>query len=210
MQPKSQFFLCLFFLAQICLIQSCRTHNPSFEASKASFNIESMKIDSLNTCESALEMIQNIHFLNWKGLPADCDWSALTGDYPTDWNGVPVRSLGTNFQKAPFLTFELEGYMRPSIAFVEGIPTLFEAMGPKIEDLSALLEFLGEPAAKLDWDFGTLPFKKKEFVFPEYGITLFLNTDLDKALHIALYPSTSLKNYLANLRPELGKKRIDR
>jgi hypothetical protein len=100
----------------------------------------------------------------------------------------------------------LDGYSRPSLSFVEGTPVLFEAMGPELAagDV-ALITALGEPAARLDWDFGTLPCPGSEFVYPDRGITLFLRSDHERVLHVALYPATDLNDYIENLRPRLGK-----
>jgi hypothetical protein len=210
---KYPFFIVL--LGLFLSLQTCRTSNlpvgeKKTEALAVSTNNDSMKADSVSACDSALKMIQNIHFDEWNGLPQDCDYSAFIGQYPDNWDEIPFRDLGSNFRRASKIYFELQGYMRPSLAFVDGKAVLFEAMGPKIADLKALLDMLGAPKAKLDWDFGTLPLHETEFVFPDRGITLFLNTDLDKALHIAVYPSTDLENYLQDVRPQLGKKRIDR
>lgn len=160
-------------------------------------------------CNSALENIKTKNFINWTGLPKGCDWTSLVGDLPTDWEQVPERSLGSNFLSAKILSVNLKGYIRASLSFIKGTPILFEAMGPKLPiSISELIKELGTPTAKLNWDFGTLPCPDSEYIYPDKGITLFLSSDKTRIFHIGLYASTSLDNYLQNIRPNLGKKRL--
>jgi len=163
----------------------------------------------MTACTSALENIKNRDFVTWTGLPANCDWTPLVGDFPSAWENIPERSLGSNFLRGKILMANLEGYMRASFSFVEGNPVLFEAKGPELQaPVSDLVESLGVPEAKLDWDFGTLPCPESEYIYPSKGITLFLSTDKTRVFHIALYASTTLDNYLENIRPQLGKTRL--
>lgn len=160
-------------------------------------------------CESARQTILSLDLRKWSGLPADCDWQALTGPLPDNWDEVFARSLGSSFRRAHQLAADVPGYTNPHLFFVDGKAVLFEAMaGPILVEFKDLLDGLGEPAAKLDWDFGTLPLKASEYVYPARGITLFLNTEKDRALHVGLYAATTLEDYLANLRPSFLKKRL--
>jgi Tfp pilus assembly major pilin PilA len=165
--------------------------------------------NKMTTCNSALEQIKNRDFIAWTGLPANCDWSPLVGDLPTDWSEIPQRSLGSNFLQGKMLMANVEGYMRASFSFIKGTPVLFEAKGPELQTpVLDLIEEFGLPKAKLDWSFGTLPCPESEYVYPTKGITLFLSTDKTRIFHIALYSATSLDNYLENIRPQLGKNRL--
>lgn len=156
-------------------------------------------------CDKAKQMILDGDFREWKGLPADCDWTAWTGPLPTDWEEVMRRPLGTSFRKGYQLFFELEHYEHPSLSFADGKPILFESRGPELVAFDSLLLALRKPKAKLDWDYGTLPLPKCEYVYPERGITLFMNLEGGSALHIALYAATTLADYQANLRPGFKK-----
>lgn len=163
----------------------------------------------MTACNTALEQIKNLDFLTWTGLPINCDCTPLVGNLPSTWETIPERSLGSNFLRGKMLMVHVEGYTRASFSFVEGSPVLFEAMGPALKASTPdLIERFGLPAAKLDWDFGTLPCPKSEYVYPTKGITLFLSTDKTRVFHIALYAATTLDNYLENIRPKLGKTRL--
>jgi hypothetical protein len=166
---------------------------------------------SMTPCETAIQRIRDRDFADWRGFPPECDWTPLTGPLPDDWREVPGRPLGTSFRDAKMIMLPLDGYSRPSLSFVDGAAALFEAMGPELAtEVPALLAALGEPAARLDWDFGTLPCPESEFVYPDRGITLFLSADHGRVFHVALYAATDLDDYLANRRPRLGKKRLPR
>jgi hypothetical protein len=161
---------------------------------------------TMTSCEKAIQNIRDRDLAHWRGLPTSCDWTVLTGPLPADWQSVPGRPLGSAFRDAKMIMLSLEGYSRPSLSFVNDTAVLFEAMGPELATGDvALITALGEPAARLDWDFGTLPCPESEFVYPERGITLFLRSDRERVLHVALYRATDLDDYLENLRPRLGK-----
>lgn len=166
-------------------------------------------IEKMTTCAIAIKNIEDKDFSLWQGLPEKCDWTSLTGPLPNDWQSIPERLLGRNFRKGKIRMAKLEGYTRPSLTFIDGQAVLFEAMNPALSiPLDQLIDRLGVPKAALDWNFGTLPCSKSEYVYPRLGITLFLSEDKTRIFHIALYVSTTLENYLDDLRPNLGKKRL--
>jgi hypothetical protein len=163
---------------------------------------------TMHNCENARQTISSLDLRAWQGLPARCDWQAWTGPLPSDWREVYARPLGSSARPAHQLDAAVPGYQNPHLYFVDGEAVLFEAMvGPKLEAFQELLQELGTPAAQLDWDFGTLPLPRSEYVYPARGITLFLNTDQDRALHISLYAPTTLEAYLERLRPRFGSQR---
>ncbi len=159
----------------------------------------------MTDCEKAKQMITAGDFREWKGFPEGCDWTAWTGSLPVDWQEVMRRPLGTSFRNGYQLFFELKRYEHPSLSFAESKPILFESRGPELLAFDSLLIALGKPKARLDWDYGTLPLPQCEYIYPERGITLFMNLEGDRALHIALYAATTQKDYVANLRPGFKK-----
>ncbi len=164
--------------------------------------------DEDGSCAAARKAIENKDFVGWRGLPG-CTGGELFAGFPADLSGRPTRHLGSSASSAAFVLLELPGYYRPMANVRDGKLVLVDGMNPEIgEALPALLTDLGEPNAKLDWVFGTLPFSEREWVYAERGISLFLNTEHDKALHIALYSATDLDTYLKDVRPPLAKKRL--
>ncbi len=48
--------------------------------------------------------------------------------------------------------------------------------------------------------------KDGAYVYPDKGITLFMNPETNETLHIALYQPTDVAGWNANLRPNLRKR----
>ena len=65
---------------------------------------------------------------------------------------------------------------------------------------------LGEPDERHDYTFGTLAVDDGEWVYAARGITVFVNTDPDRVLHVALYAPTTATDYAERLRPHLAKR----
>lgn len=159
-----------------------------------------------NNCESIRKSIETRDFLDWHGLPQGCTAQQLFPNIPDDLTDRPVRPLGDDFSPAKFVLLELAGYYRPMASFREHQLILFDAMNPELSGgFLPLHKDLGEPATRLNWYYGTLSIPTGEWVYPERGITIFLNTTSDKALHIALYQPTTLLEYQRSLRPHLQK-----
>lgn len=145
-------------------------------------------------------------FVGWSGLPSTCDPHDVFDDFPTDLSDRAERPLGDTFEPATFVVLDMGGYYRPTASIRDGSLVLFDGMTPELAGgTQRLLDALGPATARLDWYFGTLEVKGGEWVYPERGMTLFMNSTGDKALHIALYKSTDLKTYANTLRPHLRK-----
>ena len=157
-------------------------------------------------CAAIRQAIEGRQFVGWRGLPAGCAAGDLFDDFPTDLTDRPTRPLGDEFRPAVFVLLTLPGYYRPMASLRDGALVLVDGMNPELAGgVAPLLDDLGEPAARFDWHYGTLPIAAGEWVYPERGITVFLNTANNKALHIALYQATTLKDYQRTLRPHLRK-----
>lgn len=159
-------------------------------------------------CSVARKQIANRDFVGWTGIPPACDAADLFGAPPADLASRPRRNLGDEFMPAQFWVLDLPGYYRPTASFVGGKLVLFDGMNPELAGpFAALRDDLGAPAGRLDWERGTLKIAGGEWVYPERGITLFVDPDApDTALHIAVYRVTNLDTYRRTLRPHLGKR----
>ncbi len=159
------------------------------------------------SCPAVRKALETCDFRHWQGLPAACAAHDLFADLPTDLSDLPTRPLGDDFAAADFVLLDLPGYYRPMASFRAGKLVLFDGMNPELAgDFAALHADLGAPVARLDWYHGTLPIPAGEWVYPARGITLFVNTTADTALHIALYGATNLETYRSELRPHLRKR----
>jgi hypothetical protein len=155
------------------------------------------------TCDAARRAIETRRFVGWRGLPTGCTPTELF-DVPAD-APYGYRRLGAREARQRLL--DLPGYYRPLVTVRDDVVVLFDGMNPALDAaLPALLEDLGEPAAKQDFDHGTLAIPRGEWIYPERGITLFVDTDARALVHVAVYAPTSLATYLDELRPRLGKR----
>jgi len=156
--------------------------------------------------EAAHAMIAHRELAGWDGLPAGLAPRELFAELPADqaWGRRP---LGEDFAHADFAVLDIAGYYRPTVSVRDGEVVLFDAMNPELPDgLGPISAALGEPAAMLDYDHGTLPVPQGEWPYPARGITLFVNTTAETVLHLALFAPTTLDDYRRRLRPHLGKR----
>ncbi len=161
--------------------------------------------------ETIYKAIETRDFVGWHGLPDLCNPGELFDNFPADLSKKATRPLGKSFKPAVSVTLDIAGYYRPTANMRDDVLILFDGMNPELAGGFARLHAdLGEPAARLDWFYGTLEMPTGEWVYPERGITVFLDTEADKALHIALYPCADLDAYISTLRPDLQTRRLPR
>jgi hypothetical protein len=75
----------------------------------------------------------------------------------------------------------------------------------RASDLEALVAVLGPPATKLDSYFSGLLLRESEWVYPERGLTIFVNPENFVPLHVFAYPQTTLPEYRRKFRLALGR-----
>lgn len=157
-------------------------------------------------CDQARHAIEQRDFIGWHGLPGNCSPGEILAESSPSLQDLPKRYLGEDYRPVNFLLLSITGYYRPMASFDGELLVLIDGALPELHGgLGALMADLGEPEARLDWYYGTLEIKLGEWVFPGRGISLFLNKAADKALHIALYHSTTLDAYKRERRPHLRK-----
>src|SRR5688572_6996381 len=153
------------------------------------------------TCEDVRRAIVTRRFVGWTGLPADCKPDAMFG-VPFDENEWPSRRLGK--KSTHWSAIEIAGYYAPTISVRNGAIVLFDGTNPELDGgWAPLAADLGQPEAKLDWYNDVLLMKGGEWVYPARGITIFGRAAGNAALHIAVYPPTTLAEYQASLRLDL-------
>ena len=84
-----------------------------------------------------------------------------------------------------------------------------DAVRPELSGgLDELLLALGQPLERLTSYLGTLPIENSEWVYPERGLTLFINPANHRLLRIAVYRPTGLQEYCKFLRLDLQRVRL--
>ena len=165
-------------------------------------------------CVVALKSFVWPHLENWKGLSPECTVAAVSEAWSYVDDGWRESGwVGDEDEPRALTWFSAAGE-----GFPDGVRVWLD--GPHVvmleaqvlgdaSHLQALVAKLGRPAAKLD-AFFDIKMKKSEWVYPERGLTLYVNPENHVLLSAVGYAPTTLKNYLRTLRPITGPRRHSR
>ena len=164
----------------------------------------------MESCESAVRIFAAREFGKWNGLPASCTLEEVTRHLPLLNEGVGLARLGRT--KRQFRMLVAAGYEHPVRVWLDGPEVLMlDVQTPKTSsDVAVVLNELGEPEAKLDYVWGTLPIAEGEWVYPKRGLSLFLAPTRLAIFHLAAFSTATLDEYVENYRLHLGKKPFPR
>ena len=157
-------------------------------------------------CADALHAFAAHHFANWRGLP-EC---ALT-DVSAEWTLLDEQAHPGTLGKrgASWTAASAPGYDESvQIWYDDEHVLLLLVEYPEFEDWPALLEQVGEPLAKLDSYLSTLLIPGSEWVYPERGLTLYVNPENEALLRLAVYAPTTLERYESELRLSFKMRRL--
>ncbi len=165
----------------------------------------------MDPLKEAMDQFISRDFREWQGLPTDGTLTSFRNYFANFTDDIGEAPLGEEFYQ--FLAVSVDGYAPPVRIWFspqrEEV-VLLDAAYPELQpDLPSLLMALGEPAAKLDTYWGTLPISTGEWVYPRRGLTLFLSKD-ETIFHLAVFVPTSLVYYRDHLRLSLRKRRRPR
>jgi hypothetical protein len=149
---------------------------------------------------TALEHFVRRDFIEWQGLPENC-WITEAQTALKLSEAYGVGRLGREYTPAFFRTRQLEGYINFVRAWYRDEKlVLLDGEYPTLPvELSALLESYGAPEIRLDYHQDVVKIKAGALVYPQRGITFFLNANAQMLARVAVYAVTSLEHYLAHL-----------
>jgi len=161
-----------------------------------------------NNCQTSFQQFLSKDFSHWTGLPDGCLLSDLTQSGVQLKEGMGLARLGRH--KTNFKMLVIDEYERSVRVWLEEEKVLLlDVKYPQIvPDLTTLLAQLGEPEAKLDAYLGTLLLPESEWVYPQQGLSLFINPGNNVLLRLAVYPPTVLETYQERLRLHLRRRRL--
>lgn len=158
---------------------------------------------AIAACVVALKAFAWPHIEGWHGLPAGCEVShvgkVLT--VPDDgWRGSGY--LGDIHRELSWLSASGGGFPDSVRVWLDGahVVLMETPIRGKPADFRAAVAKLGPPAAKLDSYFN-VKMEKSEWVYPDRGLTLFVDPDDQIPLRIAVYAPTTLDDYRQRVRP---------
>jgi hypothetical protein len=162
------------------------------------------------SCATALEHVRRRDFHAWQGLPRDCALADAAEVFELS-TGYAVGHLGRRHEQASFRVASLEGYLEPvRVWYRDDAVVLVTGEYPELPgELGTLLADYGEPEAKLDYHQGVVEVAHGEWIYPQRGITLFLNADHSRLAKVAVYAPASMQHYEAELAPRERTREFD-
>ncbi len=158
----------------------------------------------------ALKTLARRDLSDWTGLPADTTLADVRTVFELDESWQGESRLGSARIPTAWLAAGAPGFDEGLSVWVDDSKVLMiDARYPTLPvSPQALLEHFGPPAECLESYLGPLPIESAEQVFPEHGITLYINPDNGKLLRIAVFNPVSLAEYLRRLRLDLRTTRL--
>src|SRR5882672_7097245 len=110
----------------------------------------------LQSCAASLRIFAGRDFSQWTGLAPSCSLEEVIQSFPLLNEGVGLARLGR--KKRQFRMLVVEGFDHPVRVWLDGAQVLLlDVQYPEISpSLPLLLEKLGDPSAKLDYDHGAI------------------------------------------------------
>ena len=163
-------------------------------------------MESDKSCESAIRIFAARDYGSWTGLPATCTLDQVTQHVPLLNEGVGLARLGRT--KRQFRMLTMRDYDHPVRIWLDGPGVLMlDVQTPKFtSDAAVVLNQLGEPEARLDYVWGTLPIAAGEMVYAKRGLSLFAAPNGLTVFHLAAFSPATLDEYVEKYRLHLGKK----
>jgi hypothetical protein len=162
-------------------------------------------MSGLAACVVALKAFAWPDLDGWRGLPAGCgigDLQAAWGFRDDGWRGSGY--LGDDSRALEWVSATPAGFPDSVRVWLDGdhMVLLDAPILGKPSDLEILATKLGVPAAKLDSYFN-VKIEEGEWVYPERGLTLFINPENRVPLRAVAYVPTTLDEYRRSLRPQM-------
>ena len=167
----------------------------------------------MNNRSNVIEVLKTFSVLalgNWQGLSGETSVDDARAVFGIDdqWHGT--GKLGSDGNRRDWFSASAAHFPEGLRLWVDGDRLLLiDAVRPDLPGgFDALFEKIGQPSEELDSYLGTLPIRKSEWVYPERGLTLFVNPANRLLLRIAVYRPTSIEDYRKTLRLDLQRIRL--
>lgn len=163
-----------------------------------------------NEATNVLEKLVALELKDWSGLPAGTllKHAGEVFEVEEDWRGT--GSLGSECRKTDWYAVAAERFVQGLRLWVrDGQLILIDAPLPDLPiELDELLDALGPPLKRLDSYLGTLLIENSEWVYPQRGLTLFVNPGNRRLLRIAVFQPVGIEAYRSTLRLNLQRVRL--
>ena len=157
-----------------------------------------------NPCSKVWSAIAAREYRNWNGLPVTCTYSLFDTAFARLRDEYGQGGLGSAYRQTMYRMHVAEGYPHNlKVWFREDSIVLIEIGYPVLPYPShELLRNLGEPEIKLNYYLDVMPIPNGAWVYPDRGLTLFLDAGHTEVMWVALFQSCSAAKYLEEVHPE--------
>jgi hypothetical protein len=163
--------------------------------------------DMIVLCVAALRAFVWPDLSHWNGVPANCTLAELGQVFTVPGDGWRAAGyVGEEQRELAWTSVSGGGFPDSVRVWLDGerIAAMDSRLLVRAPDWEVLAAKLGPPAAKLDAYFSQVLLEKSEWVYPERGLTLFVNPGNQVLLRVAAYPRTTLPEYRKRFRLILG------
>ena len=162
--------------------------------------------DTPEECRDAWSAIRDHAFHEWAGVPDSCEYADFDDAFPRLHDEYGRGTLGSSKRQARFRRHDAEEYSEPlKVWFRDGEIVLIETPYPAIPDGTAdLLDRLGEPAARFDYEVDVVVVSGGSWVYPSRGLAVFLDADGETVNRVSLFHACSLDEYTEQIRQDTG------
>lgn len=162
-----------------------------------------------SACAQRIDDLADHNFATWSGLPTPCPLTEVLRRFPLRKPGLGRGRLGR--REAGFTLLDADGsrasarvwlHTETEVLLIDTVPNLGQG-----QPVRALLDALGEPDAKRDYHWTTIPVSQGEWIYAARGLTLFLNTDHQTVVRVAVYAPSTVEAYEAGFQLHLARRR---
>lgn len=162
--------------------------------------------DTDDGCREAWRTIKDREFHAWDGVPAACDYADFDDAFERLRDERGGGTLGGAKRRAHFRMHVADGFPEPlQVWFRDDRLLLIEIPHPALPyPVEDLLDRLGEPDARWDYDFDVMTVDGGAWIYPSRGLALFLDPAHETVVRISLFRSCSLDEYAETLQRDTG------
>jgi len=158
---------------------------------------------------TALEAFARGDLGDWRGLPSDLPVDEVLRLFDPI-GGEGRAPLGSG--EAGYVLARGGVYSQPVRVWMDrGSAIVADVATPELVDLlPGLRAGLGAAEVALAYRWGTVPVESGEWVYTSRGLTLFVNTDATRLVHVAVYSPAAETDYEQRLRIDLAERHLPR
>jgi hypothetical protein len=170
-----------------------------------------MAVEKQLTPRDALRRFAACDLEGWPGLPASTTLRDVAAVFEVGDDEPVGGLLGSDDREAGWIAVAAAGYPDGGIRvwLDDDEVVLLDGADPELPDgVQPLLDDFEAPEAQLASYLGTFRLDGSEWVYPQRGITLYVNPETMAPLRVAAFVPTTLDVYERELRLDLEMRRL--